>query len=1740
MKEKKENVAINIEAVSKFNFAADQNSVALIGFLEIHNRGDKPLASLRLEMRAKPMFVEPKSWNIERLSVDEKLPISDRDVLCQKEKLQKNTESVSGILVFKLYASEGGNEKCLATQKRPVQWLAFNEWGGCNTMPELLAAFVTPNDPEIIQILKKTKKLLDKQYKEGSVELSGYCGNDRKKVWSICAAIWEIIKARKLTYLMPPASYENEGQKVRLPSTAWQEGVATCLDSSLLFAAALEQAGLHPMLILVKGHAFVGVWLQEEEFSNLIVEEPSSIRKYIDLKDLVVFESTLALDKKKDIKFSDAISNARDWMFGDNDNDFVMALDIKRARIQQYKPISQQKAEIKPGIDSGKDSIPPTLELPPDFPDPDILPGEKISVENESPDEREERWKRLLLDMSARNPLLNCKSGKAVLPLLCEDPAVLEDQLAQNKVFKFKGLENNSRDPQIHEGRHGVSLDASVVKEAINKREIIVKLEEADMEARLIKLYRKASLDIQEGGANTLYIVFGFLVWKRIDKRRFRAPLIMVPVVLSRQSVKAGIKLRQHGDETRMNSTLLQMLRQDFELEIPGLNENDLPKDEHGIDVAKILNMVQMAVKECDGFEVTKDVLLGSFSFSKYLMWNVLDKSIELLKESAVVEHLINTPRDPWKKGGNGFVESRQLDKKLDPKDFLAPLPADSSQLACIVAAEKGESFVLEGPPGTGKSQTISNMIVHLLGKGKKILFVSEKIAALNVVHSRLKKLGMDQACLELHSKKTNKKEVLEHLRKSWEQRNLPIESEWRKNCQDLKDKRDHLNDYVKQLHYVHQNGWTVYHAMGIVWRKHGVKLIKFSWDSGVKHNEQDMLKMTDLAKRFKELPEELGELFDTMFSLVYRERWTPAWRDEMAKCCSELTEAYREMINAASELLSKLSLDISIMTLGKMQDLSQFGDDLPQVTEILPFVLRGNSEQRLQQLHDGIEWIRKIEKCRENLSVSYREDAYQTIDIASLKEIWIKGMSSNWLKRFFVSVKVRKAMKIQGGTNAKPDPEKDIPLLDTMSKLQAKVDELGLESWKGIHPDVPKLEKLALHAKRVIDFLQGNSDDIQTLMVVKKQILDVSEHAVEALQEHGVIKRSIDAFKAIQERFSNQLKIFYDLADVPGDIQKRKQTEAVFFSNFPDYLTLLANQKDQLNQWCQWLGFRRELREANLQDLIKPYESGDFATEDAADFFEWNYASWWLEGLCENAKDNFFLVKFSAQKHESRIGDFRSLDESLASLVPKHVNAEIFQHIPSLTEVTSKSGFGIIKKEMMKKMRHMPLRKLMEQTAPDVLKLTPCLLMSPLSVAQYLPENMPKFDVVIFDEASQIKTEDAIGSLGWGRQAIVCGDSKQLPPTRFFLRSEGEEEEMEETEVQEVESILDEMIAANIPRRSLLWHYRSKHESLIAFSNWKYYDNKLITFPSPVTSDRAVIMKKIPGHYDRGKSKTNRKEAEAIVEEICVRLSGKPKDSDAESIGVITVNSQQQKLIEDLLDAKRNEDPSLEPHFSENAYESVFVKNIETVQGDERDVCFFSITYGKDKAGYMTMNFGALNREGGERRLNVAVTRARSEMKIFSSLDPDDIDVSRTKAKALRDLKEYLKYSTQGISALVSADRGSQGECESPFEEEVADQLRRRNWIVHPQVGVSNFRIDFGIVHPENPGKYLCGVECDGATYHSSATAKDRDIVRENVLRGIGWTLVRIWSTDFWRNPTKSMDKVHAKLEKLLEISLG
>jgi hypothetical protein len=739
------------------------------------------------------------------------------------------------------------------------------------------------------------REAADKLSKAGrKPAIDGYRASKKARAWEIAEAIWAALVGHSIAYVLPPKSFERHGQMVRAPAEILSRQVGTCLDLALLYASCLEQAGLNPMVVLVEGHAFAGFWLTDEAFSTPVVDDAQTLRKRVQLQEMVLVETTM-LTGDHPARFKQAAA-AAGQIAEDAPKPLEFALDVRTAREAQIRPLDlggkphrtespgHRPARTRRGAHFRRRTARPT-------------PKEERVVT------RFESWKNSLLDLSLRNRLLNFKDGKS-LSIECPDPARLLDQLSDGRRMRILGRATvldggDGRDPSLFAERQNEDGRRAYLLEALNREELCTQTPEKDTDARRTDLFRAARLAFEEGGANVLFLCLGFLKWQPQEGAGpYRAPLVLVPVQLERKSVRSGFKLGLHEDDIRFNPTLLQMLRR--ELRISDL-ESDLPSNGSGVDVAKISRTMRENVNGVRGFEVTEQVVLTTLSFAKYLLWKDLVDRTEQLRQSPVVKHLIDTPTHSYSNGEDDFVSPSALDYAVDPADLFTPLSADSSQVSAIVAAQRRKDFVLFGPPGTGKSQTIVNMITNCLAHAQTVLFVSQKTAALEVVRRRMDHVGLGDFCLEVHSTKAQKSVVVDQLANAWRARKTATEQDCTAAAADLKKKREELNRLVSALHRRRPNGVTAYEAFGRVVADRGsLPEVRLAWPTGTTHTPEDLSAMREDCNALKNALAAVGDPSEHPLRGIEQTKWMPAWTDEFKRQAATLKAAIAELLRTA------------------------------------------------------------------------------------------------------------------------------------------------------------------------------------------------------------------------------------------------------------------------------------------------------------------------------------------------------------------------------------------------------------------------------------------------------------------------------------------------------------------------------------------------------------------------------------------------------------------------------------------------------------------------------------------------------------------------------------------------------------------------------------------------------------------------------------------------------------------------
>jgi len=1712
---------IKIEGIinKTISYSMQQNRIQAIKTIRIVNQSDKEWSGLKLRVRFQPEFAETMELPVLNLSSYAKVEIKNPVPVMKSDYMISLTEKETGTITMELF----DGEELLCSHVEEISVLPYGQWSGMVYMPELLCAFVMPNHPSVTGLTAAAAKWLEKW--KGDPSLLGYTTQNPNDVKTQVAAVYEALKQENIAYSLPPASYESVGQKVRTPDEILGQKLGTCLDLTLLYASVLEAMRLHPILILLKDHAYVGCWLEEKSFAECIQEDITALLKRTaeGIDELLLVECT-ALVAGKNLSFEDACKAAKNTLV--NEADFRMAIDVSRCRGSNILPLparvlengSYKVVEYKGSVQEA------------DAPKALSNAGRGAKVE-ENTMTKQKLWERKLLDLSLRNTLLNFRVTKNCVQLIVNDPALLEDALSKGDDFAVFPIPQESGispgQDKIYVVSESEDLMTTAVSEFKNKR-IRTFLPEEQLAVSMKYLQRQAKHSLEENGSNTLYLALGFLKWYETDvsKKERYAPLILLPVDLTKRLQDKSYHIKIRDEEAQINVTLLEFLRQDFGMDIGGLDP--LPADENGLDIPLILNTVRQSIMEKAHWDVLPYAFLGIFSFSRFIMWNDIRNRSEDILSNKVVASLISGKME-WEP--KPAIDAHESDKRVKPNDMAVVMSADASQMVAIETAAKGESFVLHGPPGTGKSQTITNMIANALYQGKSVLFVAEKMAALSVVQKRLEKVGLAPFCLELHSNKAQKQAVLNQLDRSLQAAGAKSSEDYEKQAERLYKLRCELNDVVEALHRKTETGFSVYELVGSYENtKEFENRLCISEEMASKINAESYQEIKDTLSELAVVGKECGNICDHPLRAFRLKEYSMELRNEWEKLLDDYTVLLGDLKTPLQSILQQMGYTGSV----SVNDLLRLEQVLRAILHVedlsAPLLAQNNAVSQESYIRGRIQAGIDYRNMRNEMLTHFKPGILTYgVDQASNRLVAAQG---KWFlaKNSEIKALIKELRFL--AINPNMVQEQNLEQLYERIRLYHTAEaNMGVNvffenAFAGIyHKEETDWEALKAFYEKHLALCK---------MLEEGSGTPALESKIKEMFATGVYSAFYTDKRSVAETFLAKrqecLAVENRLITGFGLEWNEFVRESDFIPAMEESIALWKGAKEELRSYAAYCHSEKKLEAFGLTEVGESYRFGELKEEEFLPAFICNFAKAAAGNIIGK---NPVLSGFNGAGFTAAIENFCEVSDRFEMLTRQEVVARLSARIPKAGEGFAQSSeLGILQKAIKSQRRAMPIRKLFNQIPTLLRRMCPCMLMSPISVAQYIDPSFPKFDLVIFDEASQLPTGEAVGALARGTDVIVVGDPKQLPPTSFFMTNQQNEET---TEVEDMESLLDDCLALSMPQSHLLWHYRSRHESLIAYSNMTYYDNKLYTFPSPNDLISEVKWVPVEGFYDRGKTKQNRAEAEAVVAEIMRRLAD--EELRKSSIGVVTFSAVQQELIDDLLQEALHKQPEFE-QYAVNVEEPVFIKNLENVQGDERDVILFSIGYGPDEKNHVGLNFGPLNQDGGWRRLNVAISRSRKQMMIFSTLRPEQLDLSRTSAEGVIGLKGFLEFAARGKNAFYrNAD--SMKVRNSDVARAVVKRLQEGGYQANLDIGTSEYKVDIGVIDPQNPEQYCLGILLDGENYMAASTARDRNLLQPSVLKGLGWNIYRIWTLDWLDTPEREFAKLEDAIQKALHPEL-
>ncbi|WP_435366032.1 DUF4011 domain-containing protein [Haloarchaeobius sp. DYHT-AS-18] len=1333
-------------------------------------------------------------------------------------------------------------------------------------------------------------------------------------------------------------------------------------------------------------------------------------------------------------------------------------------------------------------------------------------------------WQEQLLDLTRRNTLVDFTPTKTKsLPLVATAEPVV-DRLRETGTVELAKAPHESP-PET------ARTDPTSVRESAGPAAAIALRapEVAEESLDAIEHYHRQYL--RERGADTLFLSVGRLTWTASgDTDPYESPLFLLPVELEHrpetvEDVHAHVVTYDRAPLI-VNPALRRKLQTERDLDLPA--DGDVAVD----DLNEAFDTFACIADSFPDWDVSRELAVCIFDFATVSLYEDLDRNRDTITSDPLVRAIAGDTEALGALADDAAMSDRVTAEGVDRQCQV--LEADPSQRAAIDAALDGRSFVLQGPPGTGKSQTIANIVAAKLARGDRVLFVSEKQAALDVVRSRLAEVGLARFCLEAHGQHATKSNVLDALGR--ELRSDRADSPAGRNaCRERRDDAAAtLDDHAQRL-TTPPDGFAVtpYEALGIVAAGRDEPRVDIDIDDPLAVGQNAVDDAIAALREVAAFDDALENFATHPWRGATVDEWRVDTRERVADAIEDQLAAVDAMCDLANRLASTVGVDLrdatrfedverALATLADapvdslppaLLDAAFYTPDGPVATLAAAHVERADHESHLREryassifdedgreLHESLcaygrlRYVRPSYRRLKRRLTSHARNGY-TPDLAALREDARRLRALQSLEDTIAEMDVDTRYLVPFADGTDMDTEHTQDGLDG-APLQENIDwhrVQGVADWVRVLADTGVVDPATASGG-----LDANAFD-----------------AVDDLREALAIHR--ERFQAARDELASFVAL--DELDADGTA-----FPAAAWSAQRDVLETLRENLDRLQDWVAFQAARSRVADTIAGDYLDAFLAAGHDPTHLVSAFEREFYRHWLNALYDETD----LDTFNAETYTHHLATYRETDDALRDHDATAVRHAVTSRRPSVElEHADSAAQVVLKRELGKAHHQRPLRELFADAGEIIQQLKPCFMMSPRTVAESLALDAIEFDTVIFDEASQIPPAKAVSALVRADQVVVAGDANQLPPTSFF-----ETDLTDDTGGRtDLESILDEA-AAVLPEQYLTWHYRSADPSLVSFSNDRYYDGRLRTFPTPATGDASTGLEfeYVPdGVYDRGDTRQNEREAERVVDIVASHAEARPD----ETLGVVAFSRAQERAIRDALADRRRENPALDAFVDrEDVQEGFFVKSLEVVQGDERDRIVFSVGYGPDADGTVTANFGPLNQSGGHRRLNVAITRARRQVTVVSSLQPEDIDATDATHRGVADFKRYLAHvRDQDPDAVTPTSAGgsstSDTTFDSPLARDVYETLTDAGFDVDTDLGTAGYVLDMAIRDPAAPDQYALGIELDGSAARHAASTRDRERLRQLVLADRGWDVHRVWAPAWTTDPDRELDRI-------------
>lgn len=1818
-----------IRAISvKFNGELPDNDILVYPRVTLSSPFDEPMAEewcgevRTIEVRG-PQLGEPVEWTNVSLSLNYVL----LGRIEEKAPAQINVEVVD---------DRSGEVLTTATQQLTI--LGRQDWlWDSSSRADALAAFVNTRSQAVRNILTSAREILRRETGDPSTE--GYQSGPHRAT-KIARAVYEAIGSLGINYSNPPSGFDGQMQRIRTPDEVVADRAGTCLDTSVLMASCFAEAGLEPVIFLIRGHAFAGYFsgmphpsdpakpLAGDKFAEWIQDHTLSRSHRTDqLAELFAYtlvhtvETTTVCAGPSQRSFAEAMSSQNGFRPGDVSAVEAMVIVSNAWRAGITPPIRLAAASLHESVRDEESEFEKRLGHRREVAGaPGIAPeaGVATDVDDDESDypPRVRQWMASLLDLSARNPLLRIKknildieappamlgklddrlfekNGRITIVSPGEVPSTWLDNGVSREEFDDWSLTSlnlvypsyravNSFASQVAQEAKKIKfdyaskgLDITDLQAALDAREKAQAGLSAQLDKSLKAVKQKAKENLLDTGTNCLFLGLGAVTWTSESDGRgksaptsWEAPLYLYPVIVDGgRKTPYTLRLDATGEATP-NHCLREKLRRDpYNIELPELINP--ATDESGLDFDRMFESIRARLAEAKmhNFAVVPRVYLGVFDYSTFRLWADLhDSWEEMANISAAAKHLILTPNQQFP----------IPDAAEAPEPYL-PIDADDSQEQAIRWALEGKSFRLEGPPGTGKTQTITNLLASCLAHGKKILFVAEKQTALDQVKKRMAAIGLSDYCLDLHAQGDSdariRKNIETALTAALAAQADAREAEWKDVEFRIEREIRVLDQYRDALHDLGPAELSAWGANERLLAMPDLEPVPLPPGFLAEFSTQ-WPEVRRVIYEIRDLSAQAGTTDTNLWSFVDPGAELEPDSDEVRRRLQTVGVATNDLakLQDIPTAIRTISDPISFAVISHVRELNATWGQVNQV--ILSGVAATSAwfdtASQAAMTADAL-----LDRIGDNPLGAQTLLSTELSEIATLRS---EVSNANFMSRRRKMRSLREAVSV-------PDTATDDEVLAAIDQLMSERDVAQqLMSTLGVDLGLPEtvigavfgragnLGDLIADLRRLSEIIATNDAHRDSLAAFSQAAFSMSPMTSQLIiTVANAWAELLSILPVSAERFSRRFGTG-GLIETTSDAVAALDSSSSASGRFLD-----------LDRWCRLMAAAARLEAFGFTGHRESIADGAIDFEQLAERIQLSVIK---AALAERLQSGN-LDRFDRKTHDSRIRALeRALDESREIL---------FDRIAGL--IKARSGRRILPsgrpggetQDLIRGLRpkrgeKVPIRDLITKFGESLADAMPCFMMSPDSVASLVPVGAINFDLVIFDEASQVRTSHAIGALGRGRAGIVVGDSKQMPPSSTFSSNLGayveddettEEQPVEITEddlplaspigeaARDAESILTEFEESGFPALQLMCHYRSRDELLIAFSNTHVYDEPMLTFPSTagLTSD-ALSLRLVPdGHFERSKNpapwvgtnpkesastlRTNVNEARAVVDEILARLRDPERKrrrdehpgTSAESIIVVTFNRPQMDLVDAML---RDADPDLYATATAEWTDEdtgikhdpqLKVRNLENVQGDEAETVIFSVAFSAREDGVFPLNFGPITQQGGIRRLNVAVTRAQREMIVYSSFRPGDMGDLSNKSEGAQMLQRFLQLAESGVQKTASVGVSV---ARSAHLREIATALEGLGFVTAVQLGLSQMRVDIAVRRQESPTWELA-ILADDPNWASRGSSFQREILPTRILTGLGWRAVaRIWLPAWIEERDAVLSDLQRRLETL------